>query len=52
MAFPRYDMQASRMILQTDASAGAVLEQEGHVIGHASHTPSRAESNCSVIQRE
>ena len=43
------------MIVQTDASVvrlGAVLEQEGHVIGYASHTLSRSESNYSVTQRE
>ena len=55
LAFPRFDRQAGTMILQTDASGvglGAVLEQEGHVIGYASRTLSRSESNYSVIQRE
>ena len=55
LAFPRFDRQAGIMILQTDASGvglGAVLEQEGHVIGYASRTLSRSESNYSVIQRE
>ena len=52
---PRFDRQAGTMVLQTDASGvglGAVLEQEGHVIGYASRTLSRSESNYSVIQRE
>eukprot|EP00731_Ephydatia_muelleri_P005310 Em0002g1486a len=55
LAFPRFDRQAGTMVLQTDASGvglGAVLEQEGHVIGYASRTLSRSESNYSVIQRE
>ena len=55
LAFPRFDRQAGSMVLQTDASGvglGAVLEQEGHVIGYASRTLSRSESNYSVIQRE
>ena len=55
LAFPCFDRQAGTMVLQTDASGvglGAVLEQEGHVIGYASRTLSRSESNYSVIQRE
>ena len=55
LVYPKFDKQASPIILQTDASAiglGAVLEQEGHVIAYASRTFSTSECNYSVIQRE
>ena len=55
LVYPKFDKQASPIILQTDASAiglGAVLEQEGHVIANASRTLSTSECNYSVIQRE
>ena len=55
LVHPKFDKQASTIILQTDASAiglGAVLEQEGHVIAYASRTLSTSECNYSVIQRE
>ena len=54
-AYPRFDKEASPLVLQTDASLtglGAVLEQDGQVIAYASRTLSMSEVNDSVIQRE
>jgi hypothetical protein len=45
-------LQASSFILQTDASAGEILQQDGHVIAYASRVLNKAECNYSVIQRE
>ncbi|KAL5474399.1 hypothetical protein EMCRGX_G026341 [Ephydatia muelleri] len=55
LAYPRFDKEASPLVLQTDASLtglGAVLEQDGQVIAYASRTLSMSEVNYSVIQRE
>ena len=55
LAYPRFDLQASEFVLQTDASAvglGAVLEQDGHAIAYASRSLTSAERHYSVIQRE
>ena len=55
LAYPRFDNEASPLVLQTDASLtglGAILEQDGQVIAYASRTLSMSEVNYSVIQRE
>lgn len=55
LSYPRFDSQASEILLQTDASAvglGAVLEQDGHVIAYASRSPASPEQQYSVIERE
>ena len=55
LAYPRFDKEASPLVLQTDASLtglGAVLEQDGQVIAYASRTLLMSEVNYSVIQRE
>ena len=56
LVFPRFDRHASRYNDLADrckwCGTSAVLEQEGHVIGYASRTLLRSESNYSVIQKE
>ena len=55
LAYPRFDKEASPLILQTDASLtglGAVLEQDSQVITYASQTLSMSKVNYSVIQRK
>jgi transposase InsO family protein len=55
LAYPQLDRNSSPFVLHTDASGqgiGAVLEQEGHVIGYASRSLSQSEQNYSVIQKE
>ena len=55
LVYPDLTQKASPFILQTDASAtglGAVLEQDGHVVGYASRTLTKSEQNYSVIQKE
>ncbi|KAL5502764.1 hypothetical protein EMCRGX_G009585, partial [Ephydatia muelleri] len=55
LAYPRFDKEASPLVLQTDASLtglGAVLEQDGQVIAYASRTLSMSKVNYSIIQRE
>lgn len=55
LGYPNLAQNASPFVVQTDASAtglGAVLEQDGHVIGYASRTLTKSEQNYSVIQKE
>ena len=55
LVYPRFDLQASEFMLQTDASAvglGTVLEQDGHMIAYASRSLTPSERQYSVIQRE
>jgi len=55
LAYPCFDSTAEEFVLQTDASAvglGAILEQDGHVIGYASRSLTSSERNYSVVQRE
>ena len=55
LAYPRFNSEAPPFLLQTDTSAvgiGAVLEQDGHVVGYTSHTLTKSEQQYSVIQRE
>ena len=55
LVYPRFDSDAPPFILQTDASSvgvGAVLEQDGKVVGYASRALTKAECQYSVIQRE
>ena len=55
LTYPRFDKRASLFVLQTDASAvglGAILQQDGYVIGYVSRVLSKSEANYCVIQRE
>ena len=55
LTYPRFDKRASHFVLQTDARAiglGAILQQDGYVIGYATRVLSKSEANYSVIQRE
>ena len=55
LAYPQLDRNSSPFVLHTDASGqgiGAVLKQQGHVIGYASRSLSQSEQNYSVIQKE
>ena len=53
LAYPRFDKEASPLILQTDASLtglGAILEHDSQVITYGSLTLSMSNVNYSVIQ--
>ena len=55
LKYPQFEPQAGEFKLHTDASAygaGAVLEQDGHVIAYASRALTSPEKQYSTIQRE
>ena len=55
LVFPHFDLQASHIVLQTDASTGGsgeILQLDGHVIAYASRVLNKAECNYTVSYNE